>query len=115
MILKSGAHNNLDADAIPLKAARNGHTKDFATEFNRWKVDEGVDAESWALNDGVDLGAGLETCECQEARHWVGKWKPGLGLQPTTWPRRTVFERDNPHGLDADRDKLNLHLDATSD
>ena len=57
------AHNNLDADAIPRKAARNGYTEEFATEFNRWKVDEGVDAEAWALNDGVDLGAGLETCE----------------------------------------------------
>ena len=29
--------------------------------------------------------------------------------------RRTVFERDNTHGLDADRDKFNIHLDATSD
>ena len=48
-------------------------------------------------------------------RDWVGKSKPDLGLQPTTWPRRTVFERDNTHGLDADRDKFNIHLDATSD
>ena len=72
MILKSGAHNNLDADAIPRKAARNGYTEEFATEFNRWKVDEGVDAEAWALNDGVDLGGSLETYQRQE---------PGLGQQ----------------------------------
>jgi hypothetical protein len=63
VILKGGAHNNLEADAIPLKAARHG-----ATPFKPWKVNEGVDAEAWALNDDVDLGAGLETCECQEAR-----------------------------------------------
>ena len=53
------AHNYLDAGAAKLKAARNE-----AAECNStWNIDEGVDAEAWALNDGVDLGAGLETCE----------------------------------------------------
>ena len=53
------AHNDLDADAAKLKAARNN-----PAEFNStYDLDKGVDAEAWALNDGVDLGAGLETCE----------------------------------------------------
>ena len=108
------AHNNLDTDASPTKATRNGYAEDFATEFNRRKIDEGVDAEAWALNDGVNLGGNLETYQRQE---------PGLGQQTNSRSGssnpggrgRTVFERDNTHGLDADRDKFNIHLDATSD
>ena len=59
------AHNNLDTDASPTKATRNGYAEDFATEFNRRKIDEGVDAEAWALNDGVNLGGSLETYQRQ--------------------------------------------------
>ena len=58
------AHNDLDADAAELNAARK-----YAAEFNSTHIlDIGVDAETWALNDGVDLGGSLETCECQETR-----------------------------------------------
>ena len=59
------AHDNLDFFAFPLKAARNGYAEDFATEFNRRKIDEGVDAEAWALNDGVNLGGSLEPYQRQ--------------------------------------------------
>ena len=63
------AHDNLDFFAFPLKAARNGCTYSesaLITEFNRWEIDEGVDAEAWALNDGVNLGGSLETYQRQE-------------------------------------------------
>lgn len=51
------AHSDLDADAAPLKAARND-----AAEFNSTdNLDVSVDAEAWAFNDGVDLGGSLET------------------------------------------------------
>ena len=79
------AHNYLDAGAAKLKAARNE-----AAECNStWNIDEGVDAEAWAPYDGVDLGAGLETCECQE---------PGQGRKTTSrviksgWTGRTILE-----------------------
>ena len=62
------AHNDFDADAAELKAARN-----YAAEFHStYNLDKGVDAEAWALNDGVDLGGSLETYQRQE---------PGLGQQ----------------------------------
>ena len=61
------AHSDLDADAAPLNAARNGYTEEFATEFNSTpNLDVSVDAEAWAFNDGVDLGGSLETYERQE-------------------------------------------------
>ena len=60
------AHNNLETDASPTKTTRNGYAEDFATEFNRRKIDEGVDADAWALNDGVNLGGNLETYQRQE-------------------------------------------------
>jgi hypothetical protein len=109
------AHSDLDADAAPLNAARNGYTEQFATEFNSTdNLDVSVDAEAWAFNDGVDLGGSLETYERQEPGLCVSKAN-GFWFIKSRWPRRTVFERDDPHGLDSDRDKLNLHLDATSD
>ena len=45
---------------------------------------------------------------------WISK-QSQVRFIKSGWPRRTVFERDNTHGLDADRDKFNIHLDATSD
>jgi hypothetical protein len=67
------AHNDLDAGAAPLKAARNGYPR--ATGFDSADIlDEGVDAEAWAFNDGVDFGGGLETYKGQEHRDCVSKW-----------------------------------------
>ena len=109
------AHNDFDADAFPTKAARNGYAEDFATEFNRRKLDEGVDAEAWALNDGVNLGGSLETCQCHKKTGTGSADKARSGSSNPGGRGRTVFERDNTHGLDADRDKFNIHLDATSD
>jgi len=51
------AHNDLDAGAAPLKAARNDAAELNATR----KLNVSVDAEAWAFNDGVDLGGSLET------------------------------------------------------
>ena len=52
------AHSDLDADPAILNAAW-----DDCTEFNSTgNLNKGVDAKSWALDYGVDLGAGIETC-----------------------------------------------------
>ena len=51
------AHSDLDADAAPLNAARNDAAELNATR----KLNVSVDAEAWALHDGVDLGGSLET------------------------------------------------------
>ena len=56
------AHNDLNAFAAILEAARK-----YAAEFNStYILDERVDAEAWALNDGVDLCGSLETYQRQE-------------------------------------------------
>ena len=77
------AHNDLDADAAELKAARNN-----PAEFNStYILDIGVDAEAWALNDGVDLGGSLETYQRQE---------PGPGQQMQPNQVRQIQVRDAP-------------------
>ena len=105
------AHNDLDADAAELNAARK-----YAAEFNStYILDIGVDAEAWAHNNGVNLGGSLETCQCHKKTGTGSADKSRSGSSNPGGRGRTVFERDNTHGLDADRDKFNIHLDATSD
>ena len=52
------AHGDLDADPAILNAARNECTEFYSTD----NLNKGVDAKFWALDYGVDLGAGIETC-----------------------------------------------------
>ena len=67
------AHSDLDAALAILHAARNE-----CTEFNSTgNSNKGADAKSWALDYGVDLGAGLETC--------VNEWGQ-MEVCPCAWP-----------------------------